>query len=201
MTLPEDAPARIPISVSFSMTSRGNDSVSETVVVVFEVRQDHRWEIDLIHGGSPINGSTYLLAPGESKIISVNATNTGNLVDDLSLFVEANLLLSGSDSSQDWGANGSSSTGVAVNETEVLPISASVPEDSWNGSIMRVDVIADARNEVVMEFHFFVEVSRVPGWGISSSMSDLEIDATGSSVEIEILQEGNKHLLCFIELF
>ena len=201
VTLPEDAPARIPISVSFSMTSRGNDSVSETVVVVFEVRQDHRWDIGLIHDGSPINGSTYLLAPGESKIISVNATNTGNLVDDLSLFVEANLLLSGSDSSQDWGANGSSSTGVAVNETEVLTISASVPEDSWNGSIMRVDVIADARNEVVMEFHFFVEVSRVPGWGISSSMSDLEIDANGSSVEIEILQEGNNPSIPFVSAY
>ena len=201
VTLPEDAPARVPISVSFSMTSRGNDSVSETVVVVFEVRQDHRWDIDLIHDGSPINGSTYLLAPGGSKTISVNATNTGNLVDDLSLFVEVHLLLSGSDSSQDWGANGSSSMGVAVNETEVLSISASVPEDSWNGSIMRVDVIADARNEVVMEFHFFVEVSRVPGWGISSSMSDLEVDAEGSSVEIEIMQEGNNPSTPFVSAY
>lgn len=201
VTLPEDAPARIPISVSFSMTSQGNDTVSETKVVVFEVRQDHRWDIDLIHDGSPINGSTYLLAPGESKMMSINATNTGNLVDDLSLFVETNLLLSGSDSSQEWMANGSSSTGVAVNDTEVLSISASVPDDSWNGSIMRVNVIADARNEVVMEFHFFVEVSRVPGWGISSSMSDLEIDSNGSTVEIEIIQEGNNPSTPFVSAY
>ena len=201
VTLPEDAPARIPISVSFSMTSQGNDTVAETEVVVFEVRQDHRWDIDLLHDGSPINGSTYLLVPGESKTLSVNATNVGNLVDDLSLFAEVHLLLSGSDPSQGWEANGSSSTGVAVNQTEVLTISASVPEESWNGSIMRVDVIADARNEVIMEFHFFVEVSRVPGWDISSSMSDLEIDANGSSVEIEIIQEGNNPSVPFVSAY
>ena len=201
VTLPEDAPARIPISVSFSMTSQGNDTVAETEVVVFEVRQDHRWDIDLLHDGSPINGSTYLLVPGESKTLSVNATNVGNLVDDLSLFAEVHLLLSGSDPSQGWEANGSSSTGVAVNQTEVLSISASVPEESWNGSIMRVDVIADARNEVIMEFHFFVEVSRVPGWDISSSMSDLEIDANGSSVEIEIIQEGNNPSVPFVSAY
>ena len=201
VTLPEDAPARIPISVSFSMTSQGNDTVAETEVVVFEVRQDHRWDIDLLHDGSPINGSTYLRVPGESKTLSVNATNVGNLVDDLSLFAEVHLLLSGSDPSQGWEANGSSSTGVAVNQTEVLSISASVPEESWNGSIMRVDVIADARNEVIMEFHFFVEVSRVPGWDISSSMSDLEIDANGSSVEIEIIQEGNNPSVPFVSAY
>ena len=75
------------------MTSLGNETVSETEVVVFEVRQDHRWDIDLINDGSPINGSTYLLSPGEVKTMSINATNTGNLVDDLSLFVETHLLL------------------------------------------------------------------------------------------------------------
>ena len=201
VTLSEDAPARIPISVSFSMTSLGNETVSETEVVVFEVRQDHRWDIDLINDGSPINGSTYLLSPGEVKTMSINATNTGNLVDDLSLFVETHLLLRSSDSSQGWEANGSSSIGVAVNETKVLSISATVPDDSWNGSKMRIDVSADARNEVVMEFHFFVEISRVPGWGISSSMSDLEIEANGSAVEIEIIQEGNNPSTPFVSAY
>ena len=201
LTLPEETPARVPISVAFTMTSQGNGTVSEQKVIVFEVRQDHRWEIDLLHDGSLINGSTFLLTPGESKTMTVNATNTGNLVDDLSLLIETQLLLSGSDSSQDWEANASTTTGVAVNETESMIISASVPEDSWNGSIMRVDVIADARNEVVMEFHFFVEVSRIPGWGISSSMADLEIDANGSAVEIEILQEGNNPSTPFVSAY
>ena len=133
--------------------------------------------------------------------MSVNATNTGNLVDDLSLVVETQLLLSGSDSSQDWLANGASTTDVAVNVTRALTLSASVPDDSWNGSIMRVDVFADARNEIVMEFHFFVEVSRSPGWRISSSIADLEIDANGSEVEIEIIQEGNKPSIPFVSAY
>ena len=199
--LPQDAPARIPISLSFIMSSQGNGSVSETEVVVFEVRQDHRWEIDLLHEGSTINGSTFLLPPGGSKSMSVNATNTGNLVDDLSLVVETQLLLSGSDSSEDWLANGGSTTDVAVNVTRALTLSASVPDDSWNGSIMRVDVFADARNEIVMEFHFFVEVSRSPGWRISSSIADLEIDSNGSEVEIEIIQEGNKPSIPFVSAY
>ena len=91
--------------------------------------------------------------------------------------------------------------GVAVNGTESMTISASVPDDSWNGSIMRVDVIADARNEVVMEFHFFVEVSRTPGWGISSSLTDLEIDARGSAIAIEIIQEGNNPSIPFVSAY
>ena len=202
VTLPEETPARVPLSVAFTMASQGNGTVSEQKVVVFEVRQDHRWEIDLLRvGGSPINGSTFLLVPGESKTMSINATNTGNLVDDLSLLVETQLLLSGSDSSQGWEANGSSTAGVAVNETEPMSISATVPEDSWNGSIMRVNVVADARNEVVMEFHFFLEVTRIPGWKISSSMADLEIDANGSAVEIEILQEGNNPSTPFVSAY
>ena len=201
VSLPEDAPARIPISISFTMTSHGNGTVSESEVVVFEVRQDHRWDIDLFHGGSMINGSTFLLSPGEEKTMSLNATNTGNLVDDLSLIVETQLFPRGSDSSQGWNANGSSSMGVAVNGTESMTISASVPDDSWNGSIMRVDVVADARNEVVMEFHFFVEVSRAPGWGISSSLTDLEIDAGGSAIAIEIIQEGNNPSIPFVSAY
>ena len=201
VTLPEDTPARVPISVIFSMTSQGNGTVSQQEMVIFEVRQDHRWEIDLFHDGSWINGTTFPLLPGESKTITLNATNTGNLVDDLSLLVETQLLLSGSDSSQGWEANGSSATDVSVNGTESLAISATTPDDSWNGSIMRVNVIADARNEVVMEFHFFIEVSRIPGWGISSTMADLEIDSNGSTVEIEILQKGNNPSVPFVSAY
>jgi hypothetical protein len=201
VTLPEETPARVPISVLFTMTSEGNISVSEQEIVIFEVRQDHRWEIDLLHEGSWINGSTYLLPPGKGNTFTVNATNTGNLVDDLSLLVDTQLILSGSDPSQAWEANGSSTSDVAVNHTEQLAISVSVPDDSWNGSIMRVDVVADARNEIVMEFHFFIEVTRIPGWGVSSSITDLEIDANGSTVQIEIVQEGNNPSIPFVSAY
>ena len=43
-----------------------------------------------------------------------------------------------------------------------------------------VDVTGMARDEAIMEFHFMIEVTRVR-LGVSSSISDLEIDANGST--------------------
>ena len=40
---------------------------------------------------------------------------------------------------------------------------------------MRVDVTGIVGDKEVVEFHFMIEVTRVPGWGVSSSLSDLEM--------------------------
>ena len=80
VTLPEETPARVPIRVLFTMTSEGNRSVRDIVEVIFEVRQDHRWQIDSRFGDREINGSTYLVEPGGSVEFFVNATNLGNPV-------------------------------------------------------------------------------------------------------------------------
>ena len=201
VTLPESTPARVPIAISFTMTSQGNVSVYSHEVIVFEVRQDHRWDFDLIHDGEDINGTKIFLAPGEERAISINATNTGNLVDDISLDLGTQIFPLGSDSSEGWIANGSSVEGVEVNESVSLEINLEAPEDSWNGSIMRVDVTGMARDEAIMEFHFMIEVTRVPGWGVSSSISDLEIDANGSTIQIEIMQMGNNPSIPFVSTY
>ena len=201
VTLPESAPARVPIAVSFTMTSQGNLSVQSNEVIIFEVRQDHRWDFDLVHDGELINGTKIFLSPGEEKGISINATNTGNLVDDISLDLVTQIFPIGSDSSEGWIANGSSVKGVEVNESVSLGINLEVPEDSWNGSIMRVDVAGMARDEEVVKFHLLIEVTRVPGWGVSSSISDLEIEANGSIVEIEIMQMGNNPSIPFVSTY
>ncbi|MGB1461445.1 MAG: CARDB domain-containing protein [Candidatus Thalassarchaeaceae archaeon] len=201
VTLPESTPARVPIAVSFTMTSMGNDSVYSHEIIVFEVRQDHRWDFALIHDGEDINGTKIFLAPGEGRAVSINATNTGNLIDDISLEVDTQIFYLGSDSSEGWIANGSSIDGVEVNESVPLEINLETPGDSWNGSMMRVDVTALARDEPVMEFHFMVEVTRVPGWGVSSSISDLEIEANGSTVQIEIMQMGNNPSVPFVSTY
>ena len=66
---------------------------------------------------------------------------------------------------------------------------------------MRVDVTGMARDEAIMEFHFMIEVTRVPGWGVSSSISDLEIDANGSTIQIEIMQMGNNPSIPFVSTY
>ena len=201
VTLPESTPARLPISISFTMTSQGNVSVQSDEVIIFEVRQDHRWSFELIHDGQEINGTKIFLGPGEERGISIDATNKGNLVDDISLDLVTQIFPLGSDSSVGWIANGSSVEGVEVNESVSLEINFEAPEDSWNGSIMRVDVTGMARDEMVVEFHFMIEVTRVPGWGVSSSISDLEIEANGSTVEIVISQMGNNPSVPFVSTY
>ena len=201
VTLPENTPARVPIAISFLMTSQGNETISSQEVIVFEVRQDHRWDFDLKLGGSEINGSKIFLAPGEGGAVSIDAKNTGNLVDDISLEVDTQIFPMGSDSSEGWNANGSSIDGVEVNDTVTLEINLEAPGDSWNGSIMRIDVTAMARDEPVIEFHFMAEVTRVPGWGVSSSISDLEIETNGSTILIEIMQMGNNPSVPFVSTY
>ena len=201
VTLPDSTPARVPITVRFTMTSDGNGSVSDSEDVVFEVRQDHRWEIDASFNGVSINGSTYLLSPGGSIEFAINATNTGNLIDDLSLEVQTQTTLEGADASQGWHANGSSAEDVSVNGTVSLSISASIPGDSWNGSTMGVHVTALARGTPVLTFSFNIEVTHVPGWAVSSSMADLEIDPGGSTVELEILQNGNSPTTPYVSVY
>ena len=73
-----------------------------------------------------INGTKIFLAPGE-EAISINATNTGNLVDDISLDLGTQIFPLGSDSSEGWIANGSSIEGVEVNESVSLEINLEAP--------------------------------------------------------------------------
>ncbi len=201
VTLPEETPARVPIRVLFTMTSEGNRSVRDIVEVIFEVRQDHRWQIDSRFGDREINGSTYLVEPGGSVEFFVNATNLGNLMDDLTLDVDIELNLEGSDESREWVANGSSAEGIGVNDSVLLSISAFTPKDAWNGSIMTVSVTAMARDTYVAEFSFDLEITHVPGWGVSSSMADLEIDPEGSEVSLEILQRGNSPTIPYVSVY
>ena len=76
-------------------------------------------------------------------------------------------------------SNGSEIFEVGVNQTVSLMITNSVPSDSWNGSIMETNVSLVARNELILQFSFRLEVIRAPGWSISSKNADLEIEPEG----------------------
>ncbi len=193
VTLPENTPARVPISIQFEMTSRGNDSVSDSRVIVFEVRQDHRWEIE----GSLINGTTLYAYPGESVSLSFNATNTGNLVDDISFDVITEVFAEDGDHSEGWEASGTSEENVGVNQTVGLGVIANLSGDAWSGSHMRVEISANARGFEVMSFEFIVQALHKPGWGVVSSNADLEIEPDGSIVELDIIQLGNSPSIPF----
>ena len=201
VSLPEETPARVPVQIRFTMTSEGNVSVSDFREVEFEVRQDHRWVVDASYLGAEINGSVFLLEPGEAINMTINATNSGNLVDDLELVTETEVIREDGDDSEGWTALGSSVEEVGVNDSALLNISASTPEGAWNGSKLSVSVTAMARSEAVMWFTFEIEVAHVTGWGVSSSMANLEIDPEGSQVQLEIIQMGNSPSIPFVSVY
>ena len=189
--LPENTPANTEIEIRFIMTSQGNQSVQDTEIVSLSAKQDHRWEINGEYQGNSIRNSTIITAPGDVGEVIFEATNIGNLEDDISLETYINIRYSGSDNSQGWNASGTSEEGVEVNQTGNPSVSWSVPNDAWNGTIMEITVNANSRGEIIDTIIFSIEVPHIKQWRAISSQVDLEIDPEGSSIDIEILQLGN----------
>ena len=191
ITFPDSTPARVPVGVQFTMTSMGNESVTDSRVVEFEVRQEHRWDFVTSLDGRGVNGSTFMLVPGQSITVPVNATNTGNLADDLALEIQAEVVRMPGDESQGWNASGSSAMDVGVNRSTMLSVTATVSPDAWNGSRLIVTVNAFARDQSVMTFSFSLEAMHVPRWGVIANDADLEIAPEGSQIELILVQMGN----------
>lgn len=199
--MPDNTPARVPIIIRFTMTSLGNESVSDFEEVAFEVRQDHRWEFIILGDGKEINGSTLMAEPGQSITISINATNTGNLADDLTMEVQTEVVRRIGDDSESWNASGSSILDVGVNQSTTLNVTATAPLQAWNGSSMSVSVSAMARDQSVMTFSFTLEAIHVPSWSVIANDADLEIDSEGSQVGLTILQSGNSPSRPFVSVY
>ncbi len=191
ITFPNTTPARVPIGVQFTMTSIGNESVTDSEVVEFEVRQDHHWDFVTSLNGKDVNGSTFLLVPGQTVTIPVNATNLGNLADDLDLEVQTEISRMPGDESSGWNASGSSALEVGVNQSTMLNVTATASPDAWNGSKLIVTVNGFARDQSVVVFSFALEALHIPSWGVIANDADLEIDPEGSQIELTLVQMGN----------
>ena len=192
VTLPETTPAGHPVGISIIMASQGNLEVIDADTVLLQARQDHRWGFEATAEGSPlIEGGHYSVEPGSVFSIEIVATNEGNLIDDLELQADYNLSLIGEDDSSNWVVEGSSAEGVGVNDSTSLMVNATIPADAWNGSLMHVSVSARAQGEEMSSFGFSLEISRVPGWAVYADEANLEIDPSGSQVELTVVQMGN----------
>ena len=191
VALPSSTPAGTPVSIMIHMTSMGDQSVSDSDSVALEARQDHRWNLSASVSDSNADNRTFAVAPGEGLTIDVNSTNVGNLIDGLELKVTYVVSLIGEDGSQNWNSSGDSVTGIEVNQSAQMTVEVSVPEDSWNGSVMSVSVSAEAQGEVMGSFSFNVEIAHVPGWSVVADQANLEVEPGGSSVELSIIQLGN----------
>nr|ABZ07937.1 putative FG-GAP repeat protein [uncultured marine microorganism HF4000_ANIW141L21] len=191
VVLPDTTPARAPVSIEIHMTSMGDQSVSDSDVVILEASQDHRWNITASVGESNADGNTFAVAPGGTLEVSVEAKNVGNLNDDLTLTVSYEVTLAGDDASQGWDSQGDTVVDIGVNQTALMTVNATVPEYAWNGSTMQVTVTATAQGEEVGSFTFGIEVTHVPAWSASADQTYLDIHPNGSSIELTVIQQGN----------
>jgi hypothetical protein len=203
--LPESTPARVPLKISFSMQSEGDDDVFSTVEIVFEARQDHQWEIQPFllseAGAIDADGETFQAAPGDSVSLDVVVTNVGNLVDDLILVTSVTTSLQNGDSSTGWDSTGSSISNLEVNETETMSVNTSVPLGAWSGSSADVTVTALAQGQEISSFSFSIISSHVPSWNAIIDQANLEVDPDGSEITLSVVQTGNSPSRPYISMF
>ena len=189
--LPDTTPARTAVNIEIFMTSEGDSTISDSVILTLEARQDHRWDIVLYSPLGPVEGNTFAVNPGDSFIVGINATNTGNLDDDISVSGIGVLSHQGSDTETGWGIFGDNVSAIQVNDSTILELVVEVPLGAWNGTTYQVNGSIVAFDVEVYTFTFTIEVAHVAGWNAIASDADLEIDPSGSTVSLTVVQEGN----------
>ena len=191
VVLPDTTPARTPVNIEITMTSEGDSSISSTITLTLEARQDHRWEIELSAQETSVEDRTFAVNPGDSFIVEISATNIGNLHDDIEIAASGIITPEGTDTATDWVIVGDAETSVAVNASTYLELIIEVPEGAWNGTTYEVSGTATAFDVEVASFSFTIEVAHVAGWTAVAADADLEIDPSGSTVSLSIIQQGN----------
>jgi hypothetical protein len=188
--------------IEFTVTSLGDPGVSSSETVALEARQDHRWDIVASFDSAPIaNGSVFVVEPGDTFSLNVDATNIGNLEDGIILEVMTALDLVEGDTSPEWSSTGDSAENVVVNQTVSLSIDSSSSAESWSGSSMTVTVTASAQGEEVSTFSFTIETGHVPSWNAMADQANLEIDPLGSEIQLTVVQDGNSPTRAYASMF
>ena len=203
--LPEETPARVPLRILFVMQSLGDGSVSSEVEIVFEARQDHQWDIYpyFVTEGEENEGegASVMANPGEEFEMSVIATNVGNLDDDLELITSISTTLEEGDVSTDWSSYGDTVFGVGVNDSVIMKIGASIPNDAWSGSEVEVTVTAISQGQEISTFSFSVRSGHVPSWNAIVNQASLEVNPGGSEILLSVVQTGNSPSRPYISMF
>ena len=192
VTLPLDTPARQGMKIEFSLKSQGDESVYDLVVIDVEARQDHRWNISLLDGGSSLaSGQGVFTSPGTSTTLTLSVTNIGNFDDTLDVSSSLTLTLIGNDTQTGWQISGGSSGVLDVNQSSTVDIELEVPELAWNGSIAHVQLALSSDGLPLEVFTVDVEVNQLPLWIVRATGSDLDVEPDGSNITLELEQRGN----------
>jgi len=184
ITLPLDMPARSGLLLEIELLSLGNITISDTVNLIVEAEPDHRWEVVRI--GEP----ELLVSPEEEVTLYWSVKNTGNFADDLNMTLVISTQLFGGDDSM-WMAMVQGSEMLTVNQSTQISLALEVPRESWNGTIVTIEISFDSSSINIGQDTVILEVRRNAGWGFDISQSMLEVEPGGGNVTVELTHLGN----------
>ena len=180
---------------------RGDIGVNSTADILIEARQDHRWEMELIHDGIQIlDGGTINANPDEQLNFVFDVKNVGNLVDQIDITAQISLQVAGNDDGLGWGAWGDSSDSISVNSSQNLSIGVNTSTTAWKDTVATVSFNGLSDDTTIAPFVIHIQTNHVPGWWILAGGADLDIDRNGANVTLIIEQRGNSPASPFLSL-
>lgn len=194
---PAGTPARIPFTIKWEMLSLGNTSISDSIIGVYEVQQDHQWSYEISNENFPFhqdgeNGTRIFGLPGETLNIPIQVINTGNHDDTLNLTATSSISPFGNDPASPWIVAGDDSEIIDVGGNQTLALNVTIPYDAWNGTILTIDWQAIAGDLVSIDApSHTIEVIHTPSWKVIASGVDLDISPYGEIISMTIVQTGN----------
>jgi len=183
ITLPEDTPAREPITILFEWDSIADSSVGTQATLELEARPDYRWQLNFTQ-------EDFKVLPGEEFELNIALNNSGNANGTLEIQPSFTTTHVNGDQCT-WSAQSLNSSFLEVNQSESLTLSFMIPEDCWMGtkSNLSLDLISD-NISTGMELIGF-EVKRQSGWMIDLSDADLIIPPSGGEITVQVIALGN----------
>ncbi len=185
VSLSEDIPAREQFEVVLTWTSLSDTTVDSEARITVQARPDHRWNMSVEQGLS------HSVIPGQTLQLNLSLTNEGNALDSLLINPLISIAAEGGDTSQ-WILAGAATSILTVAGQETIALDIIVPDNTWAGTRINITLVASAEditlaNPLIIE----LEVSKVSGWAVNLSGSNLEVPPQGGNVTLTITQQGN----------
>ncbi|MEJ6562356.1 MAG: CARDB domain-containing protein [Euryarchaeota archaeon] len=182
--LSDDIPALSPFELVFTWTSQGDSSVASSASLMVQAEPDHQWNI------SNITVASNAVIPGEEVTVNFNMTNIGNTPDTLNVNPSFTITHAGNDTSV-WASSGAVSEQIAVNGSEAMSVSFTVPTNAWylTSAVLNIDLFSGDIFVKTTAMNF--TVSHDSGWRFNLSNTSLTIAPGGENLTLKVDQIGN----------
>ena len=183
-SISENTPAGESVMIRVSIISEIDNNLYEFTDIPITAKQHHNWSIS--------NISNLDIFGAQNEIINVkfNVTNTGNLEDIMEWSLSTSTVKNQNDTST-WYSEIEPERILNVNETSTFSINITIPNTSWEGSIFYHNLSLISDSSVFGEFSIKVTTTRNSGWSLKLDDSNLDVNASGSVISIEIENKGN----------